>query len=51
MKQTQRQPNISARKKIQVGKVLSDIGFEPHEGQKPVIQAYLNGKRRDKKDK
>jgi hypothetical protein len=33
------------RKKITVGKVLEAIGFEPHEGQKPVIKAYLDGKR------
>lgn len=33
------------RKGIDYKQIAKDIGFEPHEGQKPIIKAYINGSR------
>lgn len=33
------------RKNIDYEQIAKDVGFVPHEGQKPIIKAYLDGKR------
>jgi hypothetical protein len=37
--------NSSKRKEINVEQFLQDIGFEPHAGQRPIIDAYIRGDR------
>ena len=37
--------NLQKRKKINVKEFLRAINFEPHQGQKPIIDAYVSGKR------
>lgn len=37
--------NLEKRKKINVKDFLKAINFEPHPGQKPIIDAYISGKR------
>ena len=37
--------NLNKRKKINVKDFLKAINFEPHPGQKPIIDAYISGKR------
>ncbi len=44
-KQKLKANNLEKRKRIDINKFLKDINFEPHEGQRPIIDAYINGKR------
>jgi hypothetical protein len=40
-----REYNFQLRKELNVEQFLKDIGFEPHAGQKPIIDAYQRGDR------